>query len=192
VDFQELYSPIVNDTIWRMMLVLQIALKLGSRIIDIETAFLNGELSEEIYMNAPKGLDTDDDECVLLLKSLYGQVQSARQFYLKFKEVMIKLGFKPSEIEPCLFSKQAKGSLILVVVYVDDCYAIGSDRNLTDFIRDIQNHFKIKVQETPTDYLACEIKFNEDRSCAWLGQPHLIKCLEKSFGELIPKAKYQL
>jgi Reverse transcriptase (RNA-dependent DNA polymerase) len=69
VDFQELYSPIVNDTIWRMMLVLQIALKLGSRIIDIETAFLNGELSEEIYMNAPKGLDTDDDECVLLLKS---------------------------------------------------------------------------------------------------------------------------
>jgi hypothetical protein len=192
VDFQESYSPVVNDTIWRMMLVLQIALKLGSRIIDIETAFLNGELSEEIYMNAPKGLDADDDECVLLLKSLYGLVQSARQFYLKFKEVMIKLGFKPSEIEPCLFSKQAKGSLILVVVYVDDCYAIGSDGNLADFIRDIQNHFKIKVQETPTDYLSCEIKFNKDRSCAWLGQPHLIKRLEKSLGELIPKAKSHL
>jgi Reverse transcriptase (RNA-dependent DNA polymerase) len=109
IDFQESYSPVVNDTIWRMILVLQIALKLGSRIIDIETAFLNGELSEEIYMDAPEGLDAAEDEFVLLLKSLYGLIQSAQQFYLKFKEVMIKLAFKPSEIEPCLFSHYRGG-----------------------------------------------------------------------------------
>jgi Reverse transcriptase (RNA-dependent DNA polymerase) len=76
------------------------------------------------------GLEAAEDECILLLKSHYGLVQSARQFYLKFKEVVITLGFKPSEIEPCLFVKQAKGSLIIVVVYVDNCYDIGSDTNL--------------------------------------------------------------
>jgi Reverse transcriptase (RNA-dependent DNA polymerase) len=153
VDFQESYSPVVNDAIFRMLLVLQWALSLKGIIIDIETAFLNGELTEEIYMNAPEGLDAKEDECVLLEKAIYGLVQSAWMFYLKFKQVMVKLGFKPSECKPCLFSKKANGSTIYVVVYVEDCYVIGSDANLKDFIRDIQTEFKIKLQENPTDYL---------------------------------------
>jgi Reverse transcriptase (RNA-dependent DNA polymerase) len=56
VDFQESYSPVINDAIFRLLLVLQLALCLKSVIIDIETAFLNGELTEEIYMSTPEGL----------------------------------------------------------------------------------------------------------------------------------------
>jgi Reverse transcriptase (RNA-dependent DNA polymerase) len=188
VDFQESYSPVVNDTILRILLVLQLALCLQGIIIDIETAFLNGDLTEEIYMNAPEGLDAAEDECMLLEKAIYGLVQSARMWFLKFKQVMVKLGFKPNECEPCLFSKEANGSMIFVVVYVDDCYVIGSDSNLKDFIRDIQTEFKIKIQEKPTDYLSCEIRLDTEKGFGWLGQPHLIKRLEKSFGGLISQS----
>jgi Reverse transcriptase (RNA-dependent DNA polymerase) len=172
-----------------MMLVMQLSLGLSSKIIDIETAFLNGDLSEEIYMDAPEGLDADKDECVRLDKSLYGLVQSARMFYLKFKEVMLKLGYKQSECEPCLFSKHVNGSIVLVVVYVDDCYVVGTDPDLADFITEIQKEFKIKIQDSPTDYLSCEIRFDENKKCAWMGQPHLVKRLEKAFGDLVSQSK---
>jgi Reverse transcriptase (RNA-dependent DNA polymerase) len=76
-------------------------------------------------MMTPEGLEAKEDECVLLVKAIYGLVQSAQMFYLKFKAVMIKLESKLSESEQCLFSKKANGSMI----YVDDCYVIGSDVN---------------------------------------------------------------
>jgi Reverse transcriptase (RNA-dependent DNA polymerase) len=158
----------------RMLLVLQLALCLKGVIIDIETAILNGELTEEIYMMTPEGLEANEDECVLLKKAIYGLVQSARIFYLKFKAVMIKLEFTPSTSEPCLFSKKANGSMIFVVVYVDDCYVIGSDMNLKLFISDIQKEFQIKIQEIPTDYLSCDIRLDTEKGFGWIGQPHLI------------------
>jgi Reverse transcriptase (RNA-dependent DNA polymerase) len=174
-----------------MLLVLQLALCLKGVIINIETAFLNGELTEEIYIMTPEGLEAREDECVLLKKAIYGLVQSARMFYLKFKAVMIKLEFTPSASEPCLFSKKANGSMIFVVVYVDDCYVIGSDLNLKLFISNIQKEFQIKIQENPTDYLSCDIRLNMEKGFGWIGQPHLIKRLEKSFGSLVNQSTFR-
>jgi hypothetical protein len=186
VDFTESYSPVVNDSIFRCLLVIEMLFKLVSKIIDIEVAFLNGDLEELIYMNTPPGVEADDDECVLLQKSLYGLVQSARQFFKKFSAVLRQLGMTQSNIEPCVFHQETHLGILIVAVYVDDCYVIGTDASLQKFIVDIQAAgFKIKIEDKPTDYLSCEIKFNSDKTCAWLGQPHLVKRLEKSFGSLI-------
>ena len=187
VDFTDSFSPVVNDSTFRTIIILEMVLKLKSRIIDIETAFLNGELEEEIYMDVPEGMEAEPDECLLLLKSLYGLVQSARQFFSKFREVLLRLGFSQSRSDPCLFSKQINGSLLLVAIYVDDCYVIGNNPDIEQFIVDLKSSgFKLKVENVPTDYLSCEIRFNRDKSCAWLGQPHLVKRLERSFGNLVP------
>ncbi len=51
--------------------------KLDAVIVDVETAFLHGNLNEEIYMNLPDGMEGSKDECLLLLKALYGLVQEA-------------------------------------------------------------------------------------------------------------------
>jgi hypothetical protein len=66
-------------------------------------------------------------------------------WFLKLKQVMVKLGFKLNECEPCLFSKEANGSMIFVVVYVDNCYVIGSESNLKDFICDIQTYQDLQI-----------------------------------------------
>jgi Reverse transcriptase (RNA-dependent DNA polymerase) len=55
-----------------------------SMIFDVETAFLMGNLNELIYMDCPKGMDHKPDECLLLEKTIYGLVQSARNYGLKF------------------------------------------------------------------------------------------------------------
>jgi Reverse transcriptase (RNA-dependent DNA polymerase) len=86
VDFQESYSPVINDVIFRLLLVLQLALCLKSVIIDIETAFLNRELTEEIYMSTLEGLKAQEDECVLLEKAIYGLVQALECFISSSKQ----------------------------------------------------------------------------------------------------------
>jgi hypothetical protein len=171
VDFTDTYSPVINDAVFRLILIIQMVYKLVGMIIDIETAFLNGDLPEEIYMDAPKGSDAQHDEVWLLLKSLYGLVQSARQFFLKFRAILLQLNFVQSEAEPCLFTKRANDGIIFIAIYVDDCYVIGHDHMIKQLISDLKSAgLKLKLEEKPSDYLSCEIKFNRDLSKAWLGQ----------------------
>ena len=84
VDFTDVYSPLVHDVTFRIMLVAELEWKLKSKIVDVESAFLNGKLEEEIYMDCPDGMEHNADDCLLLLKEIYGLVQSACQFFKKF------------------------------------------------------------------------------------------------------------
>ena len=104
-------------------------------------------------------------------KSLYGLVQSTRQFFNKFSEVLKQLGMTQSNIEPCVFLQQTESNIepceflqqteigmLIVAIYADDCYVIGTEKIISKFIVDIQAvGFKIKVEDKPTDYLSCEI-----------------------------------
>ena len=79
VDFTDFYSPVINDVTFRIIIVVMMLNKLEARIINIETAFLEGELNEEIYMKVPDGykevLEENAEGCCLLLeKPLYGTV----------------------------------------------------------------------------------------------------------------------
>jgi hypothetical protein len=62
------------------MLIAKLNWNLEASIIDAETAFLHGKLQEEIYMNIPEGMSYDSKYCLLLTKTIYGLVQSAREF----------------------------------------------------------------------------------------------------------------
>ena len=63
-------------------------MKLHGMIADVETAFLHGDLGEDIYMECPEGLDAEINECLKLLKSIYGLVQAARQWWKKLIEIL--------------------------------------------------------------------------------------------------------
>ena len=87
------------------MLISKLIWNLNACIIDVETAFLHGDLQEEIYMNIPEGMNSNPDDCLLLTKTIYGLVQSAREFYKKLISVLKSLGFKENKSDPCLLSK---------------------------------------------------------------------------------------
>ena len=86
----------------KVLLIAMLVWKLDAIIINVKTAFLHGKLEEEIYMDLPQGLEGNDDECLLLLKSLYGLVQAAWQWWKHFIEILKKLGFKGGYANPCL------------------------------------------------------------------------------------------
>ena len=79
VDYKESFSPVVHEVTIRVMIIYWLIAKLSAMLGDVETAFLYGESEEEIYMKAPKGLVLQEDECLLLLKAIYGLVQASRQ-----------------------------------------------------------------------------------------------------------------
>ena len=194
IDFQEIYSPVANDITFRILLIYLLMNGCDSLIFDIETAFLMGDLDEEIYMDCPEGMDHEDDKCLILDKTIYGLVQSARQYFKKFASIVVdKLGFKQCQSDPCLFMKKDANGVCIILVYVDDCLAVGDRKAIDAALKGIkENGFSMTVSEELSDYLSCEIKFSKDKKKAWVGQPHMIKKIEKTFGEEVTgMQKYQ-
>jgi hypothetical protein len=102
-NFNESFAPVVNDVNFRIILTAKLLWDLQASIVDVETAFLHGDLQEEIYMNVPKGMSQDDNTFLLLKKTIYGLVQSARDFYNKLLSILKSMGFTENKSDPCLF-----------------------------------------------------------------------------------------
>ena len=81
MDFTDCFAPVVNDVTFWMLLVVRNAQRYKCVMIDVETAFLHGDLEETVYMKLAEGfVDHEDEEgnyCLLLLKSTYRLSQSA-------------------------------------------------------------------------------------------------------------------
>jgi hypothetical protein len=100
VNFNKSFAPVVNDVSFRIILTAKSLWDLQASIVDVETAFLHGDLQEEIYMNVPKGMNQDDKTCLLLKKTIYGLVQSAREFYNKLLSTLKSMGFTENKSDP--------------------------------------------------------------------------------------------
>ena len=137
-------------------------------------------------MECPEGMEHDSDEICLLLKTIYGLVQSARQFYKKWIAILQSIGFKQSLADPCLLIRKSELGLVLIGAYVDDNYTVGHEAAIKETIELIKKSgFNVTVEDELSDYLSCKIQFDKKKTKAWLGQPHLIKKLDKKFGDLV-------
>ena len=93
--------------------------------LDVNNAFLYGDLNEEVYMKLPLGYDQKEESLpqnvvCLLHKSLYSLKQASRQWFSKFSTAIMDLGFRQSPSDHSLFIKSDNGLFIALLVYVDD------------------------------------------------------------------------
>ncbi len=188
VDYTENYAPMINDVAWHILLIAMLVWNLDAIIIDVESAFLYGDLDEEIYMELPGGMTGFEDECLLLLKAIYGLVQAARQWHKKLIEVLKKIGFKGGIANPCLMMRQNSLGVNLMSIYMDDNFCVGKQEVLKKLVQDLEAEgLSVKVSWDLKDYLRCTIAISNDKKLAWIGQLHLIKKLEERFGYLVNK-----
>ena len=108
VDFQEHFAPVVNNVSYRIMITMMMSMSMKAKIVDIETAFLHGDLEEEIYMDAPKGIGATEAEVVKLKQTIYGLVQSARQFWKKLRDVLKRSVSKVETSTPAYSSRRQR------------------------------------------------------------------------------------
>ena len=96
--------------------------------LDVKTAFLHGDLEEDIYMSQLEGFIVQEQESLVckLRKSLYGLKQASRQWYKKFDSFMNRTGFKRCAANHCCYAKFFDNSYIILLLYVDDMLIVGS------------------------------------------------------------------
>ena len=96
--------------------------------LNVKTAFLYGDLEEDLYMIQPEGSIAQGQENLVckLRKSLYGLKQAPRQWYKKFDSFMHRIGFKRCEADYCCYVKSFDNSYIILLLYVDDMLIVGS------------------------------------------------------------------
>ena len=122
IDYEETFSLVVRFASIRLILAVVSHLDLKLYQMDVKTAFLNGELDEEIYMDQPMGFEEKRQECKVckLCCSIYGLKQSSRQWYLRFHRAIISNGFTMVEEDHCVYVKWSKERFLILSLYVDD------------------------------------------------------------------------
>jgi len=116
--------------------------------LDVKTAFLHGELEEEIYMKQPEGFVVSGNEQLVcrLKKSLYGLKQAPRQWYKRFDTFMITQGYTRSRHDNCVYFKQySDGAFIYLLLYVDDMLIASKDKSLISKLKSqLSEDFEMK------------------------------------------------
>ncbi len=127
VDYFETYAPVVKFQSLRTILALAASEKWEVHQMDVKTAFLNGDLQEDVFMELPEGLKEVGTENLVckLKRSLYGLKQAPRAWYEKLENELKKWGFKHSVTDHSVFLKGTGDKRVIVAVYVDDIIITG-------------------------------------------------------------------
>lgn len=143
VDYEETFSPVVRFSFVRMILSIVTHMNLELHQMDVNTAFLNGDLEEEIYMKQPIGYveKGHEDKVCKLHKSIYGLKQSLRQWYKKFHNTIMSNGFSMCYEDYCIYIKQSQHKFVLLSLYVNDillaCNDIGFLIEIKDWLSSV-------------------------------------------------------
>lgn len=151
-DFKETFAPVPNITCMRLVLALAALKNWFLQSMDVETAFLQAPMEEEIYVEQPEGykvFDPGGEELVWRLRrSLYGLRQSSRNWHRAIDKWMRSYGFKPSRADPCVYVMGSEGTtdgILIVVLYVDDLSIAGSNlQTIERFKKAISRRFAMK------------------------------------------------
>ena len=154
-------------------------------VMDVDEAFCQGDLEEDLYLEPPPGLPQaalPKGEVWKLLRPLYGLKQAPRQWHAKLKEVLCKLGFRPCHSDPSLFLYQdALGFWILA--YVDDLLLLCKSPELLAKIgQQLKEFFPMKDLGAVQHYLGMEVTRDWERHELCLSQAKYIRDLVAKFG----------
>jgi hypothetical protein len=165
VDYDETFSPIAMLKSIRVLLAIAAHFDYEIWHMDVKTAFLNGNLAEELYMVQPEGfVDPEDDGKVCKLQhSIYGLKQPSRSWNLRFDEVIKGFGFVQNFDEYYIYKKVSGSSVAFLVLYVDDILLMGNDLNLLNSINEYLNS-KFSMKYLGESAYILGIKIYRDRS----------------------------
>jgi hypothetical protein len=175
VDYQETYSPVVKMTSIRILLSIVAIFDLELHQMDVKTAFLNGKLDEEIYMQQPEGF-TDNTQLVCKLhKTLYGLKQSPRVWYQTIDAFFQKLGYKRIESDYGLYVLWTDEVKCIISLYVDDLLlACNNVSHLSTLKEKLNKEYDMKDLGEASYILGIKVIRNRSAGHIYLSQENYI------------------
>ncbi|GAX26628.1 hypothetical protein FisN_UnNu100, partial [Fistulifera solaris] len=175
VDYFESYSPVVQWSTVRLLLIMSIVHGMHTRQVDYVNAFAQAPLppTEECYIEMPQGFHDDGEDTVLMLqKTLYGKSDSPLRFFNLLKDTLEKHGFKQLvDIDACLFVHEK----IICLTYVDDCLWFSLDEKCMDDMIDTIDKVLTLTVESKDVSAFLGIQFTRRGDTIELTQKGLIK-----------------
>ncbi|BBH06862.1 transposable element gene [Prunus dulcis] len=147
IDYFDTYSPVSRITTIRTLIALASVHNLVIHQMDVKTAFLNGDLDEEIYMEQPEGFIVKGQEHKVckLVKSLYGLKQAPKQWHEKFDKVILDYDFKFNGHDKCVYYKENNGEHVILCLYVDDILIFGTNLEIVNDVKSyLSRNFDMK------------------------------------------------
>ncbi|GJR21226.1 retrotransposon protein, putative, ty1-copia subclass [Tanacetum coccineum] len=129
IDYEETFSPVADIRAIRILIAIAAYYDYEIWQMDVKTAFLNGRLDEDIYMEQPEGYVNPKypNRVCKLQRSIYGLKQASRQWNKRFDEEIKKFGFTQNRDEPCVYRKASGSNVVFLILYVDDILIMGNN-----------------------------------------------------------------
>ena len=175
VDFNDTFSPVAKLTTVRLLLALAAAHNWHIKQLDVNNAFLHGDLDEDVYMAQPPGFKDPNfpNHVCKLQRSIYGLKQAPRAWFSKLSSCLARSGFISSKSDMSLFFKRTATSSMYILVYVDDILLLGSDaKEVEQFISTLNLFFPVKDMGILHYFLGIECHFTS--SALYLSQKKYI------------------
>jgi hypothetical protein len=193
VHYDESFAPVAQESSNRMCICVGLfRYKDGWVIclIDVSGAFLEGKLDKPVYIEWPPGMvesgiiteEEKDSTVALLVKGMYGNPDSALQFFKAYKTTLLGMGMTQSKSDPCVFFKHDKGELVLMaVIHVDDTLLTGTQDWVDWFKEGIGKRFDYTDQGKLSKHLGITYDWNETAD----GEPYIMATIPKLVKQIV-------
>ena len=184
IDFNEIFAPVAKFTTIRMMLSIAAAHDMEIHSMDACTAFLNGEIEEEVYVTPPEGFTKTNDNMVWhLKKTLYGLRQSPRGWNLRLDHELKRAQWNQCESDHALYTKKSStgAGVNLICVYVDDFLIASDKRDIQDIKDYLKKCFKMTDNNEADEILGIAIRRDRSKRQIYLSQTAYAESILKTF-----------
>ncbi|GJT96285.1 putative ribonuclease H-like domain-containing protein [Tanacetum coccineum] len=169
--------------VWTLMDIPNGKRAIGTKWMDVKSAFLYGKIEEEVYVCQPLGFEDPDfpDRVYKVEKALYGLHQAPKAWYETLSTYLLDNGFQRGKIDKTLFIRRDKGDILLVQVYVDDIIFGSTKKSLcTEFEKMMHKKFQMSSMGELTFFLGLQVKQKEDG--IFISQDKYVIEILKKFG----------
>ena len=186
IDFEETFAPTLRYESLRLLFAIAIQYGLRLWLLDVVTAYLNGDLDKEIYMSIPEGVPRtkqNEGKVLLLKKGLYGLKQSGRIWARKFRNIIQKFGFTPIHADNCIFIKHFGKDICLLALYVDDIVIATKRKKTYVQVKEyLTSSFKITDSGPLTGILGIRISQNHAKGIIAMDQTNYVHNMLENHG----------
>eukprot|EP00877_Chromochloris_zofingiensis_P010252 jgi/Chrzof1/5480/Cz16g04260.t1 len=191
VDYDEVFAPVSKYATFRTLMAKAAEEDMELHKLDVKTAFLQGNLEEDVWIQQPRGYEEGSSELACHLhKPLYGLKQAPRAWHQRLQQELLAVGYTASAADPSLYWYCINGDYVYLLVYVDDILIAAKQLESVKTVKQqLLGLFESRDLGEATSYLGMSIQRNRQTGTIKIGHRLMITELLEKYGAVDSKIK---